>query len=88
MSACFFVLARLAVTAVPNQYKSDKDVVYLSKIRSWCWPAGRCQKQIGTCYAVTNMPRSGYEYGRRKVYESPGGQWLSDSDTDDVFLVS
>jgi len=38
--------------------------------------------------AVTKMPRSGYEYGRRKVYESPGGQWLSDSDTDDVFLVS
>lgn len=38
--------------------------------------------------AVTNMPRSGYGYDRRKVYESPRGQWLSDSDTDDVFLVS
>jgi hypothetical protein len=38
--------------------------------------------------AATNMPRSGYGYGRRKVYESPGGQWLSDSDTDDVFMVS
>jgi hypothetical protein len=38
--------------------------------------------------AVTNMPRSACGYGQRKVYESPGGHWLSDSDADDVFLVS
>lgn len=32
------------------------------------------------------MPRSGYRWGQRNVYDPPGGQWLSDSETDDVFL--
>jgi hypothetical protein len=37
--------------------------------------------------AVTDMSRSDCGYGRRKVYQTPG-HWLSDSDTEDVFLVS
>jgi hypothetical protein len=38
--------------------------------------------------SVTDMPGSVYGYGQRKVYEPPGRQWMSDSETDDVFLVS
>jgi len=37
---------------------------------------------------VTNMPRSDYGSSRRKVYESSRGQWLSESDADDVSVVS
>ena len=40
--------------------------------------------------AVTAMPRSGYSRGLRNGYEPElaGRQWLSDTETDDVFLVS
>jgi hypothetical protein len=40
--------------------------------------------------AVTAMPRSGYNRGLRNGYEPElaGRQWLSDTETDDVFLVS
>lgn len=34
------------------------------------------------------MLKSGYGYGQRNVDELPGRLWLSDSETDDVFLVS
>ena len=47
-------------------------------------PEVRCYVRL----AVTDMPRSGYRWGQRNVYDPPGRQWLSDSETDDVFLVS
>ena len=55
----------------------------------WRWPAERCLEAVWYVISVVkDMLKLGYGYDKWNVDQLPGRLWLSDSETDDVFLVS